>query len=274
MGRKADILLNFLPARRRKKLFFLHIAKCGGISINRALRYRYFGGYERLNARASVDAAVSLSGLKDAFEDNYESVLKYRENLLLYFLNERHPFISGHYAYSDTAYKRFGGEYAFMTLLRNPIDRFFSSYYFNAAKQEDSPWKIRESLEDFLNTPQATYLGADYVRLLGGTRESDGRVSDDAIQQAMTNLNKFDIIGVIERPDLIETALKRTIDVRIRIGHKNKGPVSAKKRNKELSDDILKKVRGICEPNMAVYRASVEICERLNCGSDGMSSIK
>jgi hypothetical protein len=236
---------------RHPKLFFLHIAKCGGISINRALRYRYGLGYNRLNSLGSVRSVIQRTGSEHLYADQYEEVHLFRDSILQYLMNSETPFISGHYSnnahYQETA----GAEYVYMTLFREPVDRLLSSYYFNSAKEEDSPWKIRLPLEEYLESDEARYHGSDYVRLLAGITHYD-LPPDTMFEKAVANLDRFQIIGVIEHSDRLEKRIQEVLGFRIRLGHKN---ANLKRKSMDQIDPVLlERAKVLCEPNTRLYQ--------------------
>lgn len=243
----------------KARLCFIHIAKCGGVSINQAIRKKYLITYSRLNARASLESARIACGFDDPFADDYEAVLRFRENLLLYELEKGCGFVSGHYAFSNRAYTRHHPRYKFMTLLRDPVARFLSSYFFNSRKAEDSPWKIQESLEEYIDSDHGKRLGQDYVRFLGGVR-SDGRYdSDEALVQARANLRKFDLVGVIEDTESLGRQLEKKCGLKIRIGKKNKSPVSKRDRESLVTPEIRRAIENICARDQILYKEALEI---------------
>ena len=238
----------------KNRLCFIHIAKCGGVSINQAIRKKYLISYSRLNARASLESARISEGFEDPFADDYEAVLRFREKLLLYELEKGHGFVSGHYAFSEKAYARHRSRYQFMTILRDPVARFLSSYFFNSSKTDDSPWKICVGLEDYVQSAEGRRLGCDYVRLLGGLREDRSYDSEEAIRNARSNLQKFDICGVIEETDNLVRQLRERCGLKVKIGRKNKSPVSAGERKRVVTDEIRSEIERICAPDLILYK--------------------
>ncbi len=244
------------PAAR---LCFIHIAKCGGVSINQAIRRKYLISYSRLNARASLDAARIIHGFDDPFADDYAAVLRFREELLLYELEKGQGFVSGHYAFSERAYNRHRERYLFMTVLRDPVSRFLSSYFFNSRKDDDSPWKIQDSLDAYVRSPEGRRLGVDYVRFLGGVREDGCYSSDEAFDRARENLRKFSICGVIEDTANLARQLEIQAGLKIAIGQRNRSPVSRQEREKLVTPEIREEILRICARDRVLYDDAVAL---------------
>ncbi len=250
----------------KARICFIHIAKCGGVSINQAIRRKYLVSYSRLNARASLEAARAVYGFEDPFDDGYASVFRFRENILLYELEKGSGFISGHYAFSERAYQMHSDRYRFITVLRDPVAMFLSNYFFNSSKENDSPWKIRLPLDEYVETQKAKDLGHGYVTILGGVRE-DGRYdSDEALERARENLRKFAVCGVIEDTPGFERQLEDKCGIRIKIGMKNKSPVRKSERDKIVTEEIREKVRKAVARDLVLYEDARKISEAYSAG--------
>src|SRR5689334_19148948 len=128
-----------------KRIAFFHAPKCGGTSVHRWLATA-FGGPAGLDPIAAEAAARTLG----------VSSFEMREAVLAYFVKRsRARFISGHYAYSRRAFAGHEHEFDLITILRNPIDRFLSHYYYNRFKDERNHFPIECDLQDWLEIDQA-----------------------------------------------------------------------------------------------------------------------
>lgn len=247
---KQSIIKNIEP---KTKICFIHIAKCGGISVNQAIRYRYPFTYAGLNALASLESARLFYHFNDPFDDAYQSVLRYRENILVYELNRGSGFISGHYAFNRDIFDKFKSKYVFMTVLRDPLERFISSYFFNVYKDSTSPWKINDSLKDYLNSEKGYLAAHDYVKLIGGVRSDNAYDTSESMHNALENLNKFHICGVLENLNELKIQLLNQCSLNIRISKKNKNPVSKKRQKDVITDKIKSEIRYLCKSDYEIY---------------------
>ena len=148
-------------------IFYLHIPKCGGTSVRHAIDscYRTSDGRRSRHAIA-LDPVASAQVIRmtdhtdypDDTSDDYP-ILKFREHLLLYVMSQENTkYISGPFTFSETAYREFRGKYAFITVLRDPVKRWISSYFFN---------KYTEKLHRRIKTDFATYLRSHFGRSQG-----------------------------------------------------------------------------------------------------------
>lgn len=121
-----------------KKIIYHHIPKCAGMSLVMGLAISYYpltllrygkkGFTGRLNARAAHDTAAALD------KDDYSL----RRELLYYQCAWGDaPFISGHYPFCPKVYADFKNEWDFVTVIRDPVARWYSEYYWNRYKDHD-----------------------------------------------------------------------------------------------------------------------------------------
>jgi hypothetical protein len=203
-------------------------------------------------------------GFNNALDDDYHAVLQYRDKLLRYFLESEHiRYISGHFCFSKKLFEEYGDKFAFVTMLRSPVERFLSSYFFNASKDDGSPWKVSCSLSDYVETDHGTNLGHDYVKFIGGLREDRNYRSAAAIEQAKSYLKLFTAVGILERPLSFENEIEKQLGFRVKLRKSNLSPVPKAKRERQITNKILSRINEICEPDMIVYNEAVKIAEGL-----------
>ena len=167
-----------------KKIVFDHFPKTGGRTIYHLLKQ--FVGAERISLFAEN---VPLG--------NY---LK---------SNRRFDVISGHFHPHPGA---FNTSFFWITILRNPLDRVLSEYYFFRENVSLTPGKMPVYVTFAKNHDFAEYI--NYPDFFGSTQNAQakhfasyvtrdtGSLSDDDLYQAAHNaLNQFDIVGVTNKLD-------------------------------------------------------------------------
>ena len=231
--------------RLQKKIFFLHIPKCGGTSIKQALQT--VASPDRIHFLDAVESKTCAARLG-------VDLMNYRNSLLLYLMSLHHlNLIGGHFQWSDTAYEMFGDQWQYTTILRHPIDKWFSQYFYNRYKASNH-FKFDLDLEEFIDSQEGRELGCDQVRKLS----DPSTPPDQQLNQAIANLERFTLIGVTERMDRFRDNFKKCFDVRLLIAHANKNPAEDLKISSYADQRIRKKVEALCAPDMQLYNKALE----------------
>lgn len=234
------------------KFVFHHVPKCGGTSVGRALRKRYLLSQATVTPESSFRAFELMTGRKDR-EQMLIDVLDLREQMLLYHMFEGVRGISLHVRFSQAAYNAFADQYNFVTILREPIDRFLSHYNWSYNKPYAHA-RIEEDFDAFLQTERAERLGATYVEYYCGLPKDVNFRSDIAIAAALDNLEKFSVIGDLSDLNRFTLDIREALKVKIKITHENRATEQRKViRASQLSSSTLEKVAALCAPDIAVY---------------------
>lgn len=256
------MLWNSLSGGLKKKVVFIHVPKCGGTSVTSAIgascRKLPLGDDRNvitLNSRASSEAVKLLQKTNYPYDSNDDyPVLHLREELLAYYLRFRNvDFISGHFPFNATVFEHFGGPFFFMTILRDPMQRWISSYFFNRFKPGDHR-KIDDEIDQFLQTDFGRSQGHEMIKFIGGADKSGDYTSTEALERAKANLNRFDLIGFVEDMQRFKQDFKSATGVSIDIGKKNPSPVGNSLKRKMLNSQTLEKIKELCVPDYALYQ--------------------
>ncbi|TMU87703.1 sulfotransferase family protein [Bacillus sp. BHET2] len=149
---------------------FLHVPKTGGTTMNNIFRNQYSTGelfdHDRIDGKGKLIDTIS-------------PVEK-----------EKIKAVSGHYFYGF--HQHFSMDYTYFTLLREPVDRVLSSYYF----LRDFPGHehIRSlTLEEFVKTKHVAHnLQTAMISGIGRTPKLD---------KALDHLSEFKVVGLTEKFD-------------------------------------------------------------------------
>jgi len=229
-----------------ENIFFLHIPKCGGTSVIRALSQKY-----------QSKEILTLDPISSAEVSNVLNIDlgAFREYILMYSLATRGcRHVTGHYFWSDKAYKLYEQKWKFVTILRHPVEKWFSQYYFNRYKDEDH-FKIEVDVESFLNSQTGKDLGNSQICQLSDVAITD---PDEMLEAALSNLEKFDVIGVTECLDRFQQDFKACFKVPLNIPHLNKSPAQNRKLQASDNPDIRKKVEELCKRDMILYQFALD----------------
>jgi hypothetical protein len=153
---------------------FVHIPKTGGVTLATILT-RQFAAQSLFNLDGTVEAvAAAINALPASRRDKLQCVY-------------------GHVGYGLHAC--FARPVSYITMLREPVDRVASAYYYARIRPE---WGYHRpiidgnlTLHDFAVNPISTDLHNEQTRMLGGT-----------LEQARENLAKnFALVGIMEQFD-------------------------------------------------------------------------
>lgn len=232
-----------------KPVVFFHVMKCGGTSVRAGLAKgiggeRDGGGIFELDGRAAKGAAGG------GHSENWQ----FRDQLLSYeVLAGRSDLVMGHFRYRDR-YTELAPHAAFVTVLRDPVDRFVSLYRYRRYKEGvDVP--VAGSLEDFLDTPRWQKEGHAYVSLFCGNDDLDPR-SDAAVDAATANLEHFAVVGFLDQLDEFAAAVGRVVDRTVEIPRLNDSPAPREEREREFDEPLLARIHEVCAPDQAFYDAA------------------
>lgn len=225
-------------------IFLLHIPKCGGQSMQQALRHRFMAHGQpafKLNS-LRVAQAAELAGRRP--------VDLCRDLLILQLVSQENGFIAGHYPFSLNAWTEFHERWKFITVLRDPVNRWFSNYFYSRSKPHSHLRPITEGLEEFIDTERAVAFGRTYVRYLSEKGDVD---------EALGNLDRFDLVGTLERLPEFLNRLERMSGTSFSVGHRNKSPLAAHQQQELITCRLRARVEELCEPDMRVYEHASRI---------------
>jgi hypothetical protein len=234
----------------RQRLVFHHIPKCGGTSVARALRMRYLFSQATVHPLHTFAVAEDLHK-SESLATTLAGMYELRQQLLLYLLHEDVHCIAGHVPFSEVAFEKFQPKYRFITILRDPVERFVS-HYFHSYERDDYS-RIELSLEAFVETDDARRLGSTYVAYLSGLPWGGDFTSDEAISAACTNVGKFDCVGFVDDMAGFAKRLRGVLGVSPRIGHENRGKAAGASYRERLAPDLIGQIEELCAPDLRVY---------------------
>ena len=256
--------INTILRRPQNKIIFIHVPKCGGDAVGNAIVSQYITFRQDSNP-ISFDALASDNVVKirknisePAYIAHEDAILEFRENLLLYLMGRASSrLILGHVAFSNAAYEAFRGQFAFVTMLRDPVKRYISAYFYNRYKTSEHR-KINLEIDAYLDSKLGQEQDHDLVKFIGGRRVNGDYASREAIEQAKENLHKFDVIGFLEHLDTFRACYETRFGVSLRLAKTNENPKPASFRDSIMTTERQERVREICAPDREIYQYAIE----------------
>lgn len=238
-----------------KRLVFYHLPKTAGSSLRASLGTLYFDPmrphrrpYFIYSGRASLRVS-QLTG---------ESLLSIREKFLLLALStNEYRFIAAHQPFSKIAAEEFAEETLYMSILREPVSRFISLYFYNRYKTS-SHSRIECSLDEYIDSEDGRMAASTYVEWLGRARGGRIENDDERVSQAIANLRSLDVIGLMEDMGGFRLRLEGKLNRKVPVAAVNKNP--RKNRMDEVSSHQLRKIEVLCEKDMLVYDEAKKLC--------------
>ncbi len=242
--------------RHRRPLAFIHVPKCGGTSMEIALKTALGPGAQLTGITSFSHDPVAALRSSEILSTDYR---EYSEDLLPYYLaKKRARYVCGHWALRDSVYEAFRERWDFVLLLRDPVKRFISNYFFNRYKAEDH-FRIHTGLSDFLGTERAENYGRAFLRYLVPDSYSFGdTVSSELVDSAVARLARYRIVGVLENLDGMAADFERIYGAKLLVPHVNRNPVPSGDR--KVSSAEMTRIEEICAPDIAIYNRAAEMC--------------
>lgn len=238
---------------QEKSVIFVHIPKTGGTTFRTIINRQYDPQSVFLFKRPPEKSLAEFKELPEA---------KKREI----------KFIQGHMRFG--LHEFFPQPCTYITILRDPVDRIISLYYFILRNPENAVHNEvvskNMSLEDWVRSGLTTLVNNNQTRFLCTTEvvTDYGQCSSEMLESAKKNIEKyFAVVGLMERYDESLLLLKRNLKWKTPLYIRSN--VTKKRPPKEsVSKDTLKVIEKYNELDIELYRYGKEkFEEQLNQSS-------
>ena len=240
------------PSSNVPKIFYCHVPKCAGTSVTKTIRKKMFPFYRAetfgFNRRACRQSSQVFS----------LDEMRVREIVLSYNLSmPQNYFGSGHVYCRPNLVESHMNEWDFVTILRNPIDRWISEYVYNTYKNRGLG-KNTLPLEDYLVSSIGKHTGISFIKYFSSIPSDYVGNFDEFVDEAVANLGRFSVIGTLENLEGWCESFKANYNKDISIQRSNMSP-NLEAVDRILSNDsMLRKIEMLCEPDLHIYYQIVE----------------
>lgn len=210
----------------------------------RLLRYGRAGFPGHLDARAASQAAEALS------VDRYA----YRRGLLEYQLAcDKSPFISGHYPFSRGCAERYGDEWAFVSLFRDPVSRWYSEYFWNRHKDHEYA-KTTLAMEAYLETEQGRADTRSFLNYFSQSKDPATPPAEAELKEALANIERLSVAGTLENIEKFREDMKHRFGRKPVFFKRNKSPAAPEAYVRpDPQGEFHKKLLRLLEADQEIY---------------------
>ena len=231
-------------------LVFHHVPKCGGTSVGMTIRRRYLLSQAGIVPGPSFFAAGAITMNGDRLSV-LQQAKEFRERLLLYHLFNGVRCVSAHVRFSTVAYDNFHATHGFITMLRDPVERYISHYFFGAGR--NGHMSIEMPLDEFVETEEGRQYGAAYCDYFSGLGAFADFGTSNAIARAKKNLSLFAVVGFLDDLGDFRRRVGKEFGFKPRVGHKNRGLDVKQGVRDSISPEILDRIRLLCSPDREIF---------------------
>jgi len=264
-----------------QKIAFVHIAKCGGTSLDIALRKSLANPHERrIDRQASIISSLStfsheINSIDTAcdFSEYHAERLQY---LFAQYLDLNWQYVSGHVALNADTLNRYKNDYAFVTMLRDPVKRFISNYIFNKLTNSNtymlpnnlSTDSIIKEANEVINSRRGWHMANTPTMCITGRFPVDIEHAKSLSQVFAENISKFSVVGFLNNTNSFARKIENLTGRAIHIHHKNSVNTINNKPSNEIKTTLKtffnekstrNKLDKLCEFELINYKNALEI---------------
>ncbi len=177
--------------------------------------------------------------------------MRYKRDLIAYNAHAGKHFLQGHIPVNNEFLDTHLKAYKRITLLRNPVDRVISHYFFDSRLRSMTPEQFLASRRGFVETHVLCHF-------FGGLDWDEPGDVMEAEANAIATLDRFDVVGVLEEPGAIHHALREQVGLRLTLPKRN---VGTHKDGQTFPADVLAEIRAMCAADIRIYNRYAQVPE-------------
>lgn len=218
----------------RQRIIFIHVPKSGGTSLSHTLRARYALSYFKLSEEAARAAGRDLS---------LGEWMRLKQRVVAYHAADGVHFVQGHVPVDRNFLDNDAAGYKLITLLRNPVDRVISHYFFDRKLRSMTP-------DNFLDSPRG-YVETHVLGHFFGELDWDAPSNPAAAaDRAIATLERFAVVGILSAPEAFYGDLKSEVGLNLKLPKRNVG----KERTEDVfSPEIIARIEEMCAEDIRIF---------------------
>ena len=235
------------------KICYVHIPKCGGVSLIDSL---YKATYPMWVNAAPVRRTIDLNASK-MVANIFGLDMMYVRMILLseHLARPTNIFVHGHTAVSSKILNEFCHDWKFITVLRDPVDRYISEFVYNTYKSSD--WLKNDlNIEQYVDSEKSLNSATTITRFLTGMSYEQilEKGHQRSVDEAITNLDMFFSVGFLDSLSNWKSSLNDRLNIKLSIDVKNSSPNKSATKQITEKKEILDKVNMLCEIDADIYK--------------------
>jgi hypothetical protein len=235
------------PAQR---VAFVHVPKCGGTSVYEAAGRWYPFQHKHIYAIESFNAVRNMLGEANRTQlDLLHETARYRQFMMSFFIERGVGFVSGHAPLSPALMDSYP-DVAFLTMLRDPVDRYISHYRYDYLSGNYG--EISDPLDHFIRSRRGQLFGRMFAKYFSGLPVGQ-HDHPEACERAIDALRRFAVVGFVADLPRFEQDVSALLNRPVRIPHRNKGSVNPAAKDVVITQEQMARIREICEPDIYIY---------------------
>lgn len=241
-ARMQTAALSWFAKPLERRICFIHVPKCGGTSLHLGIARQYRPG--QVHYLQTADSTREAHALGRPLMEHRRDILR------RYMQDERIRYVGGHVAFDRSLYDPFANSWDFITVLRDPVARFLSDYFFNRYKLS-TYGRIEEELPQFLETRRSQEWAHTLLLYFGGYRV--GEPTGPALERAKENLRLFRLMSFVEDPKGMQRDFESTFQRALDVGRVKTSPVPKGEPERQVTSELRARLQSMCAADLELY---------------------
>ena len=138
-------------------------------------------------------------------------------------------------------------------MLRDPVERWYSEYYYNRHKKE-GVGKTSLGIEAYLESEAGHRYARSFINYFTDAADPSAKATEAEARQAVEALTCFDVVGSLEDLNAFREGMRRRFGRRPFFPHVNRSPAKGDSRKQpDRHSEVHRQLLELLEPDIFVY---------------------